>query len=134
MELGVGEALVSVLDEKGIPTVVDRAFIIPPRSSLSLLSPEERAGIIRGSVLYGHYEKETDRESAYEKLKTRADEMAVQQKEEAAQKEKAASSKKNQTADLIEAFAKSTVRAVGSQVGRQIMRGIFGSMLGGRKR
>ncbi|MDH4232391.1 MAG: DUF853 domain-containing protein [Nitrospirota bacterium] len=134
MELGVGEALVSVLDEKGIPSVVDRAFIIPPRSSLSLLSPEERSDIIRGSVLYGHYEKEIDRDSAYEKLKARAEEAAVQQKEEAAQKEKAAASKKNQTADLIEAFAKSAVRAVGSQIGRQIMRGVFGSMRGGRKK
>lgn len=135
LELGVGEALVSVLDEKGTPTIVDRAFVIPPRSSLSLLTPEERSAMIRSSVLYGHYEKEIDRESAYEKLKVRAEETAVQQQEEAAQKEQAKLAKqKSPTADLIGAFAKSAVRAVGSQVGRQIMRGIFGSMLGGRKR
>jgi uncharacterized protein len=134
MELGVGEALVSVLDEKGIPTVVDRAFIVPPRSSLSLLSREEREAVIRGSVLYGHYEEKMDRESAYEKLKADSEEMALRQNEEAARKQKAASPRKNQTADLIEAFAKSTVRSIGSQVGRQIMRGIFGSMLGGKKK
>jgi DNA helicase HerA-like ATPase len=135
MELGVGEALVSVLDEKGSPTIVERAFIIPPGSSLTLLPSEERKDIIRGSVLYGHYEKESDRESAYEKLKVRAEEMAVQQQQQIAEKEKAsAASQKSATADLLGAFAKSTVRAVGSQVGRQIMRGIFGSMLGGRKR
>jgi hypothetical protein len=126
MELGVGEALVSVLDEKGSPSIVERAFIVPPGSSLSLLSPEERADIIRGSVLYGHYEKETDRESAYEKLKMRAEADRRQ--------EKPARAEKNATADLLGAFAKSAVRAVGSQVGRQIMRGIFGSMLGGRKK
>ena len=135
MELGVGEALVSVLDEKGSPTVVERAFIVPPRSSLSLLAPEERTNIIRRSVLYGHYEKEIDRESAYEKLKVRTEQIAAQQQEEAVQKEQAKLAKqKSPTADLIGAFAKSAVRAVGSQVGRQIMRGIFGSMLGGRKK
>jgi uncharacterized protein len=134
MELGVGEALVSVLDEKGVPTVVDRALIMPPRSSLNLLRVEEREKIIRTSVLYGHYEKMIDRESAYEKLKTRAEEMAVKQKENSALKEKTVSPRKKQSADLMEAFTKSTVRAIGSQIGRQIIRGIFGSMLGGRKK
>jgi DNA helicase HerA-like ATPase len=135
LELGVGEALVSVLDEKGSPTVTERAFIIPPGSSLALLTPEERKDIIRGSVLYGHYEKEIDRESAYEKLKARAEEKAVQQQQQIAEKEKATlAGQKSATADLLGAFAKSAIRAAGSQVGRQIMRGIFGSMLGGRKR
>ena len=135
LELGVGEALVSVLDENGSPTIVERAFIIPPGSSLTLLTPEERKDIIRGSVLWGHYEKEIDRESAYEKLKVRAEEKAVQEQKQIEQKEKATvASQKSQTADLIGAFTKSAVHAIGSQVGRQIMRGIFGSMLGGRKR
>ncbi|MFZ2197442.1 MAG: helicase HerA-like domain-containing protein, partial [Thermodesulfovibrionales bacterium] len=135
LELGVGEALVSVLDEKGSPTIVERAFIVPPGSSLTLLPPEERKDLIRSSVLWGHYEKEIDRESAYEKLKVRAEETAVRQQEQVAQKEKAsAAGRKSQTEDLIGAFAKSTVRAVGSQVGRQIMRGILGAMLGGKKR
>src|SRR5512134_1674793 len=71
-ELGVGEALVSVLDAKGSPTVVERAFVLPPRSRLSPLSPEERAGVVRGSVLHGRYERVVDRESAYEKLKEKA--------------------------------------------------------------
>ncbi len=135
LELEVGEALVSVLDKKGSPTIVERAFILPPGSSLTLLTPEERKNIIRASVLYGHYEKEIDRESAHEKLKVRAEEKALQQQQQIEQKEKAsAAGQKSQTADLLGAFAKSAVRAVGSQVGRQIMRGIFGSMLGGRKR
>ena len=135
LELGVGEALVSVLDEKGSPTIVERAFIIPPGSSLTLLTPEERKDIIRGSVLWGHYEKEVDRESAYEKLKVRAEEKAVQEQKQIEQKERATvASQKSQTADLIGAFTKSAVHAIGSQVGRQIMRGIFGSMLGGRKK
>src|SRR5512136_2803845 len=74
-ELEVGEALVSVLDEKGAPTVVERALIYPPRSRLTPLTAEERSKIIQGSALYGHYEKVVDRESAYEKLKARADQV-----------------------------------------------------------
>ena len=71
-ELEVGEALVSVLDGKGTPGVVERALIVPPRSRLTPLTPDERARIVRGSVLYGQYEKSFDRESAYEKLQARA--------------------------------------------------------------
>ncbi len=86
-------------------------------------------------MLFGHYEKETDRESAYEKLKVRTEQVAVQEQEKAAQKEQAKLAKqKSPTADLIDAFAKSAARAVGSQVGRQILRGIFGSMLGKGKK
>ena len=71
-ELEVGEALVSVLDSKGAPTVVERAFVLPPRSRLTPLSPEERARVIGESVLNGQYERVVDRESAYEKLKEKA--------------------------------------------------------------
>ena len=53
-ERGVGEALVSVLDAKGTPSVVERAFVLPPRSRLTPLSPEERAQVVRDSVLHGH--------------------------------------------------------------------------------
>ncbi|MDH4274892.1 MAG: DUF853 domain-containing protein, partial [Gammaproteobacteria bacterium] len=73
MELGVGEALVSLLDEKGTPTMVERAWIHPPRSQLAALAVAERTQVIKSSVVYGHYEKLIDRESAYEALQKRAE-------------------------------------------------------------
>ena len=71
-ELSVGEALVSLLDEKGRPSIVERAYITPPASRIGPLSADERAAIIKASTVYGHYEQAVDRESAYEKLKGRA--------------------------------------------------------------
>ncbi|MFN3397066.1 MAG: helicase HerA-like domain-containing protein, partial [Sulfurimicrobium sp.] len=76
-ELGVGEALVSLLDEKGRPLPVERALIAPPRSQIGLIAPQQRQAIIQQSVLYGHYEQGVDRESAYEKLKERAAQNAA---------------------------------------------------------
>ena len=81
-ELAVGEALVSMLDEKGSPSVVERAFVCPPRSRLNPLSSEERNQFIRSSVLYGHYEKTVDRESAYEKLKAKTEQMKAESSKE----------------------------------------------------
>ena len=71
-ELGVGEALVSMLDEEGKPMIVDRAKIVPPRSQVGAITPEQRKQIIQSSNIAGHYEKAVDRESAYEKLQARA--------------------------------------------------------------
>lgn len=131
-ELGIGEALVSVLDEKGIPTPVDRALICPPRSRLAPLTPEERSGIIRGSVLYGHYEKVVDRESAYEKLKEK---VAQQQAAAEAAPAKTKKEAPSQAGTLIGAMAKSAAHAIGSQIGRQVIRGVLGSIFGsGRRR
>jgi uncharacterized protein len=133
-ELGVGEALVSVLDAKGSPTPVERALICPPRSRLTPLTPEERSAVIKGSVLFGHYEKAVDRESAYEKLKARAE---TQQPEDApAGKQKGrAAEPQSDTAKIFGAMAKSAAHAIGSQIGRQIIRGVLGSILGsGKKR
>jgi hypothetical protein len=138
-ELGVGEALVSVLDAKGSPTVVERAFVLPPRSRLTPISPEERNRIIRGSVLQSHYERVVDRESAYEKLKEKA---AVRQAEESAGGAppggagggRQAAEPRSQTGILIGALARSAAHAIGSQIGRQIIRGVLGSILGGGKR
>jgi DNA helicase HerA-like ATPase len=70
-ELGVGEALISFLEEKGTPAVVDRAWVLPPSSRIGAITPAERQAVIAGSVLKGHYEQAVDRESAYEKLKAR---------------------------------------------------------------
>ena len=131
-ELEVGEAFVSVLDEKGSPTIVERAFICPPHSRLSPLTSDERAQSIRGSVLYGHYEKTVDRESAYEKLKTRAEQMNGTSQEET-QKRRAAEPK-SQTEQLLGAAVKSAAHAIGSQLGRQIIRGVLGSIFGGSRK
>jgi DNA helicase HerA-like ATPase len=131
-ELAVGEALVSVLDEKGTPTIVERALMYPPMSRLSPLTGEERAKIIRGSVLAGHYERTVDRESAYETLKAKAGQKAAEGDAASASGGRP-SAKRSGTGDLITAAAKSAAHAIGSQIGRQIIRGVLGSIFGGRK-
>jgi len=126
-ELGVGEALVSMLDEKGRPTMVERAFIVPPASQIGPISAEERAQMMRASALLAKYEKTVDRESAYEKLSVRTEEKPVTT-------EKPASAGR-QTQSILDAATKSAVRAIGSELGRQIIRGVLGSILGsGRRR
>ena len=125
LELGVGEALVSMQDEKGIPTRVDRAWVVPPHSTLTPLQPAEMAGIVRSSVLFGAYEKTVDRESAYEILTARAEKAAAQAP---AVPEKRPA--KSETEVLVGALAKSAAHAIGSQVGRQIIRGVLGSLFG----
>ncbi len=131
-ELGVGEALISVLDKKGMPTPVERAWVMPPQSRLTLLTPAERDRVIQASVLYGHYEKTVDRESAYEILQAKiaAREAAeAQQAEQAAQKRQPPS-QLDQAGKLFGDMAKSAARSMGTQIGRQIMRGILGSLFG----
>jgi DNA helicase HerA-like ATPase len=124
-EVGVGEALVSFLDEKGRPNIVDRALIYPPQSQLPQLSAAQRDGIVKQSTIYGHYEKLVDRESAYEMLKARAS-----QAEQPAAKT-AGSSWSTEAGGLLDAMGKSAARAIGSQVGREIIRGVLGSLFGG---
>jgi hypothetical protein len=124
---------VSVLVAKGAPTIVERAFVCPPRSRLTPLSSEDRSSIIKASVLSGHYEKTIDRESAYEKLKQRTAEEQAQAPEAAARRGKAAEPQ-SESAKLMGAMAKSAAHAIGSQIGRQIIRGVLGSILGGTGR
>lgn len=131
-ELAVGEALVSVLDEKGAPTIVEQAFVCPPHSRLTPLTPEERSRLIRGSVLYGHYEKTVDRESAYEKLKAKAEQMQGETSREVAKRQTV--EPKSQTEKIIGAAVKSAAHAIGSQLGRQIIRGVLGSLFGSSRR
>jgi DNA helicase HerA-like ATPase len=132
-ELAVGEALVSVLDAKGAPTVVERATVFPPRSRLTPLSQDERAATIKASILFGHYEKAVDRESAYEKLKQRTAE--AQSEEPAARARRGRSIEpESESAKIFGAMAKSAAHAIGSQIGRQIIRGVLGSILGGKRR
>jgi DNA helicase HerA-like ATPase len=162
MELGVGEALVSLLDEKGRPCMVERAFIVPPGSQLGPLDAAERKRAIESAAIYGHYEKVVDRESAYEKLKGRT----IDRHEPAAPAGQAAQNSApdaqpssggafggamggvlsdvlfgrtgprggKQSRGLVEAVATSAARTIGSELGRQVLRGVLGSILGGSKR
>ncbi len=151
-ELGVGEALVSLLDEKGRPGVTERAFIVPPGSQLGPLSAAERKQLITASPIAGHYEKLVDRESAYEKLKARAQESGAAAPSggssapiPAGDAGKPASNplmellfgrtgpRGGQHDGLAQTLAKSTVRTIGSTVGREIIRGVLGSILGKRR-
>ncbi|MBZ0105352.1 MAG: DUF853 domain-containing protein [Sulfuricella denitrificans] len=145
-ELGVGEALVSLLDEKGRPQPVERALIVPPRGQLGPVTPEQRLTIIRQSVLFGHYEAEVDRESAYEKLKGRAERApaSIPPAHEAENTKPAGGGWLDSIGGMLggggnrqgvaEAAIKSAARAIGSQLGREIIRGVLGSILGGKKR
>ena len=139
-ELGVGEALVSFLDAKGTPAIVERAFIVPPGSHIGPISEEERRKIIQSSVLYGHYEKAVDRESAYEKLKARTEEQAPATPQQSSNPVsdilfgKTGPRGGKQSQGVVEAMTKSAARAIGSELGRQIMRGVLGSILGSGSR
>jgi hypothetical protein len=79
VELGVGEALVSFLDDKGMPGIVQRAFVVPPPGQIGPITPQQRQQLVQGSLVYGHYEKQVDRESAYERLTQRMQEDAQAQ-------------------------------------------------------
>ncbi|RFC39756.1 MAG: hypothetical protein DID89_2727547422 [Candidatus Nitrotoga sp. CP45] len=148
--LGVGEALVSCLDEKGRPNIVERALIIPPQAQIGPINEAERKAIIQDSLLVGHYEKAVDRESAYERIKERASNKSVEgtTAEAVDSTQEGASgggglggilgsifggSTSRSREGVGEAFAKSAARAIGSTVGRQIIRGVLGSILGGRR-
>jgi len=124
-ELGVGEALVSMLDAKGSPAIVERAFICPPQSRMAPLSDSELAEKIASSPVAGHYERMVDRESAYEQLKTRTESTG----DSSAGKKEVPS----EAGKLLGALAKSAAHAIGSQLGRQIIRGVLGSLFGGKR-
>lgn len=156
-QLGVGEALVSFLDEKGIPGIVERAMVLPPHSQIGPITPEQRAAIIQSSVVAGVYDTTVDRESAYEKLKGKvatstAASTPASGGEGAATVEHGSGwlgslesagtmlggvfgsggSRRGDT--VVQAMVKSAARTMGSTVGRQIVRGVLGSLLGGSSR
>ena len=145
-ELGVGEALVSFLDEKGTPHPVQRAFIKPPQSRIGPANDEERRQTIENSVLYGHYEKQIDRESAYEILKGRAEQTAASAQKPTAGKQSDAGigladillgstgPRGGRRQGVLESAAKSAASTIGREVGRQLIRGVLGSLLGGGRR
>ena len=154
-ELGVGEALVSLLDAQGRPGVTERALVVPPGSQIGPIDAATRARIVASSPVAGFYERTVDRESAYEVLKART---AVRQPETPPQRntpigeapQPPASAGRSLTEEilfgrrgprggqqsqgLVEAMAKSAARAAGSQAGRALLRGVLGSLLGGKRR
>ncbi len=135
-ELGVGEALVSFLDEKGRPLPVERAFICPPMSRIGMATEEERKQVIRSSLVYGHYEKMIDRESAHEILKAHAEEVLRANEQAKSEAQANASARRpagRQPDSLLETVAKTAARTIGSELGRRVIRGVLGSILGGRK-
>ncbi|NMG47432.1 DUF853 family protein [Azoarcus communis] len=144
-ELGVGEALVSFLDEKGRPAVVERAFVVAPASRLGPLTDAERRAAIQASVLFGHYEAAVDRESAYEMLRAQTEARAAQSAQAPSAGTAAAGGGLNdflfgstgprgaQRDGLVQIAAKTVTRTVGSSIGRQIVRGLLGSLLGGKR-
>jgi len=153
-ELGVGEALISLLDEKGRPSLTQRLYVLPPGSQIGPITPDQRKTLMAESLVAGVYEKVVDRESAYEKLKGRAvqssdaGEALREQANQAggAVAQEAGGSLMDGLSGLLfgttgprgakhdglaQTMAKSAVRSVGSAVGREIIRGVLGSLMGG---
>ena len=159
-ELGVGEALVSFLDAKGRPSVTERVYVIPPGSQIGPITAEQRKALIDGSLVAGSYEKTIDRDSAYERLKGRTDGEASADAAAAASQPKplpgetpaqapqdegmmgmvkdvlfgSTGPRGGRKPGLVEAAATSAVRTMGTTVGRELIRGVLGSLLGGKRR
>ena len=148
-ELAVGEALVSVLDPKGVPTVVEKAGILPPRSSMNAVNDGVIESVVKASPLSVKYDKPLDRESAYEMLaaaREEAEKAAERQAEEErkqAEKEAKAAAKtassstskssstkkttKKKSSSAVGKVVSSTVNSMGREIGRQLIRGLFGT-------
>jgi uncharacterized protein len=149
-ELAVGEALLSFLDEKGRPSMVERAFVLPPASQIGPIDAAERQQLMASSIVAGVYEKAIDRESAYERIKGRVAAQAAPAPAAAGAADAPAAASgpsfgesfKNALGGLFggsglahrkdtmaEAMFKSAARSIGSQVGREIIRGVLGSIM-----
>jgi uncharacterized protein len=150
-ELGVGEALLSLLDEKGRPCMVERAFVLPPSSRIGPVTDEERQALIASSVIAGVYEHTEDRESAYEKIKGRSVPSAPTPTPAAsAASEPVENGLGERIKDgvmgslgglmhgtgrkdsILESVAKSAARSIGTRIGSAIVRGVLGSLTRGR--
>ncbi|NSL55828.1 helicase HerA-like domain-containing protein [Uliginosibacterium aquaticum] len=156
MELGVGEALLSFLDAKGTPAIVERAFVLPPTSRIGPLTPDERNAAINGSLVYGAYEEALDRESAYEKLRAGAGAAPATGAAPVGSPAPGTSAgqaggglldgalgeilfgktgpRGGQHDGLVQTAAKTLTRTISSSIGREIVRGVLGSILGGKRR
>ena len=151
-ELAVGEALISLLDSKGRPSVTERVYVLPPGSQIGPIAPEQRQALLKNSLVAGVYEKTVDRESAHEKLQSRAaagaataqsapNDGAVGQNDSGGIMGGIKDVLFGRTGPrggmhdgLAQSMAKSAVRTMGSTVGREIIRGVLGSLFGGRRR
>ncbi len=131
-ELGVGEALVSVLDADGKPTPVEHVYIKPPESRVGPLTDKERKEHLSRSPYKGRYDQVVDRESAYEMLKAKAQKQAAAAEQQVEVKKSTAAKKRSTRQSPVEAMVSSAARSMGSQIGRQIIRGILGSLFGRR--
>jgi DNA helicase HerA-like ATPase len=129
-ELGVGEALVSLLDEKGMPGIVQRAFMLPPSSQIGPVTPDIRKQIIQSSAIYGRYEKAIDRESAYEKLQGRTANLAASSASGAAAQKADQSSGARKSGKPEPTALDTVIKAANSPIGRQIERGIVRGVMG----
>ncbi|NJM07144.1 DUF853 family protein [Candidatus Gracilibacteria bacterium] len=170
-ELGVGEALVSFLDEKGRPSIVQRAFVVPPASQIGSITPEQRTALREAALVAGHYEQALDRESAFELLRARAaaaaeaaetvkvaeaaakaakeaEKEAEKERKEAEKEaaratkeaerlqkeaERAARADQRAQQEMIESVTRQAGRALNSSIGKELVRGLFGTLLGGKK-
>jgi DNA helicase HerA-like ATPase len=129
-ELGVGEALVSTLDAKGMPGVVERALMLPPTSQIGPIAPNMRQEIIRNSPVAGHYEAAVDRESAYERLQGRT--AASPETSPTTSRPKGKKAKPEPTA--FDQVVKAANSPLGRQIGRELTRGLMGALLGTKRR
>ncbi|MEO6155011.1 MAG: helicase HerA-like domain-containing protein [Thermomonas sp.] len=146
-QLGVGEALVSTLQDKGVPMPVERTLIAPPRCRMGAITEAERAQVRAGSPVGATYDTRIDRDSASEMLARKAEQKTEQAQAPQAKtrdhddahegglgqtmKDAVFGTKRRQ--GMVETMAKQTARTVGSQIGRQILRGIMGGMFGGKR-
>lgn len=140
-ELAVGEALVSTLDAKGIPSVVDRVLIAPPTGRMGAITPAERASVMGRSPLKGLYDQAVDRESAYEILRERAAVARTEAPDRTNPRRPARRSwgdkpaprpappRSSNRQTVAEAATKSAARSVASSLGRALVRGLLGSLL-----
>jgi DNA helicase HerA-like ATPase len=140
-ELGVGEALVSLLDEKGRPCVTERVYVLPPGSQIGPITPVQRQALMANSVVAGVYEKTVDRESAFELLSQRTQAKQADMEKPAAAEESSGGllgglgdllggGAKRSRASVGEQLLKSAASSIGREVGKQIIRGVLGSILG----
>ncbi|MEG9624410.1 helicase HerA-like domain-containing protein [Pseudomonas guariconensis] len=133
-ELGIGEALVGTLQEKGTPEMVQRVLVAPPQSRIGPLTETERKALVAASPLAGRYDKPVDRESAYEMLTARKGEPVEPVPQPKADEESFA----DKAGEFLQSAAgqaiKSAVRQAANQLGRQLVRGLMGSLLGGKRR
>ncbi len=132
-ELGKGEALVSVLDPKGVPTIVERTLIRPPSSRLGPITPDERTSVLKNSPVYGEYDKAEDRESAYEKLQEKAGKRAeaAAQEREAKAETKAAKAQPRERETATDRFVKNVASSVGRQLGTSVARSVGNALIRG---